>query len=140
MSTFVKNTVKTVSTKFFYEEFYHNKLSLFRPRIDQCDFCISHKAGQVADDEYLKHIQRKDRARREKKTDKENASRIFTIDMQSVLLCPMLKASSVYYKKKLVVHNYTIYDLKIQMAFVNYGTKVRDLSHQMNLLQFYVIS
>lgn len=105
------------STKIFYEQFNENKLSLFRPRKDQCDVCVSHKAGNMTDDDYLRHINRKNRARQEKEYDKENATHIFTVDMQSVLLCPMLKASSIYYKKKLVVHNYTIYNLKTNDGF-----------------------
>lgn len=112
-----KKSIAPLSTKVFYEQFNENKLSLFRPRKDQCDVCISHKSGNITDDEYSAHIDKKNRARREKEYDKENASNIFTVDMQSVLLCPMLKASSIYYKKKLVVHNYTIYNLKTNDGF-----------------------
>ncbi|CAH1099616.1 unnamed protein product [Psylliodes chrysocephalus] len=112
-----KQVLEPLSTKVFYEQFYENKLSLYRPRKDQCDICVSHKSGNMTEDDYLRHINRKDRARQEKDFDKENATHIFTVDMQSVLLCPMLKASSIYYKKKLVVHNYTIYNLKTKDGF-----------------------
>lgn len=33
------------------------------------------------------------------------------MDAQSVQLCPKLDASAVYYKKKLQLHNFTIYDI-----------------------------
>ena len=33
---------------------------------------------------------------------------VFTMDVQAVQLAPMLKASAVYYKTKLCVHNFTI--------------------------------
>lgn len=44
-----------------------------------------------------------------KKNPKEIA--VFTVDTQAVKLAPMLKASAIYYKTKLCVHNYTIYNL-----------------------------
>ncbi|GFN94154.1 hypothetical protein PoB_002066000 [Plakobranchus ocellatus] len=33
------------------------------------------------------------------------------MDLQSVLLCPRTNASALYYKTKLRIHNFTIYDL-----------------------------
>lgn len=33
------------------------------------------------------------------------------MDLESVLLCPKTNASSMYYKQKLQVHNFTIYEL-----------------------------
>lgn len=32
------------------------------------------------------------------------------MDQQSVFLCPLLKASAVYFKMKLATHNFTIFD------------------------------
>ncbi|KAJ4449878.1 hypothetical protein ANN_01284 [Periplaneta americana] len=53
-------------------------------------------------------------ARAEKKKDKDNddvSTVVLTMDMQAVLLAPSLKASALYYKTKLKVHNFTIYDI-----------------------------
>lgn len=37
--------------------------------------------------------------------------KVITVDMQSVLSCPMLKASAVYCRTKLCVHNCTSFDV-----------------------------
>lgn len=109
--------VKSLSIKTFHEEFALNNLSLYFPKKDQCDLCVSHKAGNVDDQIYQEHIIKKNRARDEKSSDKSTARHVFTMDLQSVLLSPMLKASKIYYKKKLVVHNFTLYNLITQDAY-----------------------
>lgn len=38
--------------------------------------------------------------------------RWFTMDLQSVLLTLKLEASALYYKTKLAVHNFPLYDLQ----------------------------
>lgn len=37
---------------------------------------------------------------------------VLTIDLQNILIAPPIKASVMYYKSKLVVHNFAILDLK----------------------------
>ena len=37
---------------------------------------------------------------------------MFTIDLQSLLLCPKSNAAALYYRNKLSVHNFTVYNLK----------------------------
>lgn len=95
--------------------FEENRISIFKPRKDQCDTCISYKTKQVTDEEYNKHIIEKNRAREEKEIDKEKAKAgecmVFTVDLQSVNLCPKTMASSLYYCMKLKVYNLTIFDL-----------------------------
>lgn len=100
----------------FYETFHELNLALYRPRKDQCDLCCSHEVGQVTDAEYQLHIERKDRARAEKEKDKQNAITdkncyIFTMDLQAVKQCPVIPASALYFKTKLTVHNFTVYNL-----------------------------
>lgn len=41
-----------------------------------------------------------------------NEKLIVTMDMQSVLLAAKLEVSAVYYKEKLQIHNFTVYELK----------------------------
>ncbi|CAG9828877.1 unnamed protein product [Diabrotica balteata] len=36
---------------------------------------------------------------------------VYAVDVQKVLTCPNLKTSTAYYKTKLKVHNWTIYNL-----------------------------
>lgn len=104
--------VEPISIKPFYIMFDEMNLSLFSPKKDMCDLCCSYRAGNASEDVYISHIQAKDAAREEKGKDKIEAKFVFTIDLQSVLLCPSLQASALYYKMKLKVHNFTIFDLK----------------------------
>lgn len=92
----------------------HN-LGLFSPKKDQCDLCCGYQKGNVSEPEYVAHITRKNTAREEKTKDKEETDKrtaVFTMDVQAVLLCPFLKASALYYRRKLKVHNFTFYNLK----------------------------
>ncbi|CAG9812843.1 unnamed protein product [Phaedon cochleariae] len=90
-------------------------ISIHQPKKDQCDLCCSYKVGNTSEEEYRNHIAKKDQARNEKAKDKEAAMRgefhVFTMDVQAVKLCPMLYASKLYFKSKLQVHNFSIYNL-----------------------------
>lgn len=108
---------KAVSIATFHKEFEKNKLSLYRPKKDLCDTCVSFQTGNISEDVYNKHIKFKDEARAEKHNDKQSQNEVFTMDLQSVLLCPKSNVSSLYYKTKLIVHNFTIYDIKRQKGF-----------------------
>lgn len=91
------------------------KISIFRPRKDQCDVCFKYKNDNVEAKEYQKHIENKNLARREKEIDKEKAINgefhMITMDVQAVKLSPQIPASTLYYKQKLCCHNFTIYNL-----------------------------
>lgn len=54
-------------------------------------------------------------ARAEKLSDKQSAQRgllhAVTADLQAVKLCPSLAASALYFKTKLAVHNFTLYNI-----------------------------
>ncbi|KAK9870199.1 uncharacterized protein LOC115884776 isoform X2 [Sitophilus oryzae] len=101
--------------KLFDKLFLKLNLSLFHPKKDQCDVCCSHKTGNITDEEYAQHVLKKDRARKEKDTDKgiaqSGACHVFTQDVESVKLAPYLQASAIYYKTKLCVHNFTLYNI-----------------------------
>ncbi len=91
-------------------------LGLFSPKKDQCDVCCSFKVGQCTEAIYKTHIAKKIAAREEKIIDKclalKGKCHVLTMDLQSVKLSPMLNASALYYKTKLAVHNFTVYNLK----------------------------
>lgn len=57
----------------------------------------------------------KNTARAEKNRDKEAAQKgiihALTADLQAVKLCPVLNASALYFKTKLAVHNFSVYNL-----------------------------
>ncbi|CAG9823928.1 unnamed protein product [Phaedon cochleariae] len=73
------------------------------------------KNGNVAEEDYNKHIEAKNKARAEKERDKaqalEGKCHVITMDVQYVKLLPQIPASTLYYKTKLCCHNFTIYDL-----------------------------
>ncbi|XP_064112225.1 uncharacterized protein LOC135219404 [Macrobrachium nipponense] len=106
--------VRAVEVTHFSNKFQEEMFSVFVPRKDRCDTYESFKYGNITKDEYDKHIKLKDEARKEEEQDKESASvnkSVWTMDLQAFLLCPKTMASSMYYKTKLQVHNFTLYNL-----------------------------
>lgn len=66
--------------------------------------------------EHLKHLERKQNARNQKKEDKERALKDKNIvavnfDLQKVLITPKMFVSDAYYSRKLSTYNFTTYDL-----------------------------
>lgn len=109
--------VKPLSVCTFNNVMDIKNISLFHPKKDQCQICNSYKLGQYPNDEHATHIQRKEEAREEKERDKDNESFVYTMDMQAVLLAPRSNVSSLYYKTKLCVHNFCVFDLKTKQGF-----------------------
>lgn len=111
----VSQNEPVASRKVFESVLFEENIGLFQPKKDACDQCCAHKAGNMSDEQYIKHIELKDLARTEKALDKEAAQKgtihVLTADLQAVKLCPSLNASALYFKTKLAVHNYTIYNL-----------------------------
>jgi len=92
------------------------KIAIFSPRKDQCDLCCQYKAGNLSDNSFNAHRKRKDEARAQKEADKKSAveKKCYTLccDLMAVKMVPQLQASSLYYKMKLAVHNFTVYNLE----------------------------
>jgi len=101
----------------FVSEF---NLGFFIPKKDQCVTCNIEKSRLKTNDvaasgEYIKHIEQKNRAQLEKKGDKQRMDTdpqflSATFDLQSILQIPCGDTSQLYYKRKLVLHNLTIYE------------------------------
>lgn len=107
---------KIVSQKIFNQIVKDMNLSVFSPRKDQCDLCLGHKNGLIADPVWQEHIEQKDCSREAKVLDKSASLNnpkllVATLDLQAVLLCPKSMSSATYYKRKLAVHNFTIYNV-----------------------------
>jgi len=107
---------KIVSQKIFSEVVKNMNVSIFTPRKDQCDLCLGNKNGLIDNDVWHEHIEQKDCAREAKSFDKSESLKnpklvVVTVDLQAVLLCPKSKSSATYYKRKLAVHNFTIYNV-----------------------------
>lgn len=112
-----KSEEKDFVSRFTFSNIISDKnVALFKPKKDQCDTCVQHKVGQLSDEDWGNHIRNKEKARTEKQKDKDEALAgnciVLAADLQAVKLAPCLKASALYYKTKLCVHNYTIYNLK----------------------------
>ena len=90
-------------------------IGIFNPRKDQCDVCCGFKNGKISTEVHERHIILKDQARAEKESDKGRAIvgdiHVITVDMMAVQVMPRLLASSSYYKLKIHVHNYTVFNL-----------------------------
>ncbi|CAH0558565.1 unnamed protein product [Brassicogethes aeneus] len=99
----------------FMDALSEMNISIHQPKKDQCDLCCAYKVGNVTEEQYKNHIEKKEQARKEKSKDKEAAKRkecyVFTTDVQAVKLCPMLYASKLYVRSKLQIHNFSIYNL-----------------------------
>lgn len=108
---------KYVSIATFHKEFDKMRLSLYRPKKDLCDNCVAYETGNLPEEKYQDHILLKTEARNEKNMDKESQNEVFTMDLQAVLLAPKSNVSAQYYKTKLIVHNFTLFDIKRQQGY-----------------------
>ncbi len=109
-----EHNIRPLSRQVFSTVFHNLNLSLFHPKKDQCDTCCAFKAGNIDAATWEEHCSQKDIARAMKQKDKEEAGDkklLVCMDLQGLLLCPKLQASVLYYKTKLSVHNFTIFDM-----------------------------
>ena len=109
-----EQNVIPVSRQSFNRVLTEQKVSIHKPKKDQCDICCEHAAGQLNTESHEIHMQKKDEARAAKaeaKTSANSEKLVVTMDLQSVLLAPKLLASAIYYKMKLQIHNFTVYEL-----------------------------
>nr|CAI5859765.1 unnamed protein product [Callosobruchus analis] len=81
-----------------------------------CDICVAYDTRNIGQEGYDLHKTMKKEAREEKNSDKESASAaaVFTMDLEAVLPSPRSTVSKMYYKMKLVVHYFTLFNLKTQ--------------------------
>lgn len=87
------NNVNAVRRKKFQEVLKEKKISIFKPRKDQCDICVGHNQGNVPDENYQLHIAKKNKARAAKQeaiSQMSNEVIVVSMDMQSVLQCPKI--------------------------------------------------
>ena len=89
--------------------------SLFKPKKDECDQCVAFKTGNLEKSIYDQHRKNIERSRLEKENDVQKASEgkfaLFCMDVQAVKVVPKVNSGSQYYKTKLQVHNFTIYNI-----------------------------
>lgn len=113
-----QHNLTPVSITTFFKCYEEMNLSIYKPKKDLCDICVAHSTNNISEEMYQLHQELKEEARIEKETDKKSEKGfIFTMDLQSVLLSPKSTVSAMYYKQKLVVHNFTLYNIKNADAF-----------------------
>jgi len=107
-----------------YRDLFCNEynLSFFQPKKDQCATCAARNHDTADTDNentrlFEEHIKQKNLAQNEKRKDKDASCTddtyvMATFDMQSILQLPTSALGPVYYKRKLVLHNFTIYEGK----------------------------
>lgn len=105
-----------VSLTVFSDLLKANNISIWQPRKDQCDMCVGFAQGNISLEDYTRHRASKDQARGAKEEDIERASQssgklvVLTVDVQAVQGVPATNASCLYFKTKLNLHNYTVYN------------------------------
>lgn len=111
------NDIEPVSRTIFFKVFTEENISIYILKKDLCDTCVAYDTKNLSQEEYDVHQKMKKEAREEKNKEKEFGTAVFTMDLQAVLLCPKSTVSSMYYKTKLVVHNFTLFNLKTQEGY-----------------------
>ena len=122
-----KDTTSTpVKSNIYREIFCNDYISFHVPKNmkkDQCIQCEQFKqkqsSGEVTNEEVKRnedHMERKDRAREEKLTDKliaiqDKSVHVTTFDLEAVLSTPCSLVSQLYYKRKLNSYNLSEYSL-----------------------------
>ncbi|CAH1964526.1 unnamed protein product [Acanthoscelides obtectus] len=90
-------------------------IALYQPKKDACDICCQYEEKNISEETWKIHQAEKERERVEKSKDKEEAltgtQHVLTMDLQAVKVCPSVMASTAYFKTKLCVHNFTVYNL-----------------------------
>lgn len=97
-------------------------LSFHHPKKDQCSLCMTYRLGDAAkkrelEDTYNAHTAQKITVRQKKTKYKELSMNYPTIvnsavfDMQQVIQLPISNESAIFYKSRLSVFNFTIYNL-----------------------------
>lgn len=86
---------KPLSIASFCYMFEDMNLALFSPKKDECDTCVGYRTKNIAEQKYQEHIQKKEEARQAKEKDKNSENPVFTMDLQSVLLCPKCNVSAI---------------------------------------------
>ncbi|CAH1987460.1 unnamed protein product [Acanthoscelides obtectus] len=81
--------------KYIFDEM---NFSPFSPKKDECDVCAAYKTKNLTKEVYKEHVSKKEEVRHEKENDKRPSNKVFTMDIQSVLLCPKSNVSALYYK------------------------------------------
>lgn len=113
----------TAAKFWFYEHVFGTEfnISFHCAKKDQCTLCTEFENADQENKEELaekqeQHLASKQMAREEKERDKQIAeqeatSSAIVVDLQAVLGCPHGETSILFYKRKLSIYNFTVFDL-----------------------------
>jgi len=105
-----------------YREVFTTSYNLrcFIPKKDQCTTCNAYRGAPEHEKSEMKvewdaHKDREQASQRGKETDKQTATqdtsfRAITFDLQAVLCTPRAGDAQIFYRRKLAVYNFTIFD------------------------------
>ena len=95
-------------------------LGFHQPKKDQCNTCSKYKnllgdAKEAYQPIYDEHVVRKQESNTMKEADKKSSQtdesvKAITFDLEAVLYTPYTDVSLLYYKRKLAIYNFTIYE------------------------------
>jgi len=108
-----ENAEHAVNETCFRKVFSEQNYSVSIPKKTSV-ICVSAKVGNTDQHTLTTHLKLKAQAQAEKaKNNKESSDKlsVWTMDLQCVLLCPQMKASTMYYKTKLQMHNFTYFNM-----------------------------
>lgn len=111
-------------TMYVYQKIFHKfdpSLALYLPKKDQCFQCNAYNDAKdkpaALEEDYTKHKQREKEAMKMKENDKKRSAeekginfRSISFDLQAILSVPHAGDNQIFYKHKLNVYNFTIYD------------------------------
>lgn len=116
-----QNGKECVLQHVYYDLFNHQRnIGFFQPKKDQCTICVGwiYKTTEEKEanrEEYDAHILAKEQCREEKSKDsakgREGIIKVCCYDLQAVLQTPCGDVNMFYYKRKLGVYNFTIYEI-----------------------------
>lgn len=104
-------------------------IGFFKPKKDQCAFCVEFDG--LSEDQKTEEKQRaweehranKEKVRGLRRADKEFSrseqgkdTKVITVDLQKVLYCPKSEVGEFFYKRKLSVYNFTVFDCTLKSA------------------------
>ena len=109
--------------KWLYTDIFNTEFNLgfFKPKKDQCDVCeqylnASDQEKAELQEKFEEHHKNKELSRAQKDLDKDRCCKENTFvcacyDLQKVLPVPKSEVSPMYYKRKLAVYNFTIFNM-----------------------------
>ena len=119
----LQNKIQPVS-QYVYQKIFHEfdpSLAFYLPKKDQCFQCNAYNDAKdrtgTLEEDHIKHKQREKEAMKMKEDDKKRSAeekgisfRSISFDLQAILSVPHAGDSQIFYKHKLNVYNFTIYD------------------------------